>query len=182
MTELLAQVAFETTLNERVDVAVRARSRLYGRLMWGYPAGVALIGSLAVVLLVTFVEQEPAATAWFAGGITLAILAVLLPLVMALAPRIGARVAILRLCGGGPYPVTVTLTADEITTDDRNLRMSVSWANVQCVDFERDRIEIFSRATMFWVPSRAFASDTERSAFLELAQRLATGARASAHR
>ena len=76
----LAEVSFEATLAERVDVTVRASRRLQGRLTCGLPVAAALFESLALVVALHLLEpDEPAAKAWASGGATLAILAVLLP-------------------------------------------------------------------------------------------------------
>jgi len=181
MTPPLAEVRFETTLGERVDVMVRASRRLLGRFSWVFPVAASLLGSLTVVVAVMVLEpEEPASTAWGAGGITLAVLAVLLPPLVLLVPRITLRAALRRTLGVAPQRVTVTLTEHEITASDPLLRLSMSWVHVVRVDIERDRVVIAGRGATFFVPGRAFADAAQRNAFLELAQRLAASARAAA--
>lgn len=175
----LAQANFETTLAERVDVATRTSRRIVGRWLWRFTLSCALLGSATVVIAIQLLEpDQPASRAWLAGAITLGILAVLLPAIVVLVPRVGVRAALLRATGPAPRAIQVELTTDAVTATDSYLRLSLSWAGVQNVGLDRDRIVITGRAATFFVPRRAFASDADYAAFLALAQRLAAGAAA----
>ncbi|MCB9884843.1 MAG: hypothetical protein H6838_05085 [Planctomycetes bacterium] len=178
MADPLAQVSFETTLSERVDVITRMSRRMLGRFFWMFPCTLALLGVLVIAVLPPLLDPEMSQPeALGLAAITLAVLAVVLPPLLLLVPRITARIAIRRVAGTAPTPVTVTLTEDEISSRDPMVCMSMPWANVLRIDRERSHIVIAGRAATFFVPERAFGDDAARAAFLELAQRLAAAAR-----
>lgn len=183
MAEPLARVTFDTTAEERTDVAIRVAEQLPSVRRQQRLAVVITLGVAAVVTFGLLRWSWPAGAWPVAAGIAAAATAIVglsTPRSFRNAHRKAIHRAMSEAHGDGTLPFAVELQPDRIEADSGDHRISLPWREVHSVRQDGDDIEIRSRTVLIVVRFRAFTGEAERDGFLGLCRRLAGGATGSA--
>lgn len=177
MAEPLARVTFDTTAEERTDVAVRVAEQLPSLRRQRHLTVAITLGVAAVVVFALMRWTSPDSAWPVQAGCAAAATAVaglFTPGSFRRAHRKVIHRAMVEAYGGdGPMPFAVELHADGLVADSRDHRISLPWREVHTVRQDGDDIEIRSRAVLVVVRARAFATAAARTTFFALCQSLA---------
>jgi hypothetical protein len=179
MAEPLARAAFDTTAEERTDVAVRVAELLPSVRRQRHLTVAITLGVAAVVVFALMRWTSPD-SAWpvqaGCAAAATAVVGLFTPRSFRRAHRkLIHRTMVDAYGGDGPMPFAVELHPDGLVADCRDHRISLPWRAVHTVRQDGDDIEIRSRTVLVIVRARAFATPAARATFFDLCQSLASG-------